>query len=441
MKKREQVWSLLGVVVMAAVLPGILKLANTAVRLMAGASGRLAAITVEADKILGPIPVVWSGLAQGGEGLATFMDGNEQRITALKPEYIRVDHIFDQFGVVSRGATGLQFEFGELDKVVNKIRQTGAVPFLSLSYMPPAISSGDIVAAPRDWNEWGVVVQKTIEHYSGEMGIEGMYYEVWNEPDLFGEWKMGGKKDYKNLYYYAAKGAGAAAGVKAFKFGGPGTTGLYPNWVNNFLPFIIQNKLRMDFFSWHRYDTDLASYTEDVSKIDLWLEKHPYFSGVEKIVTEMAPQSEAGGGNDTNLGAAHLVAVARDVMGKVKNMMTFSVTGRWGIINRPRYEALMLLGNLGPERLSVTGEGSWVRAIATKNNDQLQVLLANYDPEGKHSEVVPVNLVNMTGQNYTIRTTVLGVGTVSETASNSGLVQKMVSMPANSVVLLELSQQ
>jgi hypothetical protein len=441
MKKRGQVWSLVGVVAMAAVLPGILKLANTAVRLMAGASGRLAAITVETDKILGPVPVVWTGLAQGGEGLATFLDGNEEVVAALKPEYIRVDHIFDQFGVVSRGAVGLQFDFSQLDRLVNKIRQVGAVPFLSLSYMPPAISSGDIVAAPNDWNEWSLVVQRTIEHYSGEMGIDSMYYEVWNEPDLFGKWKMGGEKDYKTLYYYASKGASAATGVKAFKFGGPGTTGLYPNWVNNFLPFVVQNKLRMDFFSWHRYDTNLEIYTEDVTKIDQWLEKHPYFSNVEKVVTEMAPQSEAGGVNDTNLGAAHLVAVSRDFMGKVKKMMTFSVSGRWGVINRPRYEALTLLGSMGPDRLSVTGEGSWVRAIATKNSDRLQVLLTNYDPEGKHSEVVPVNLINMPGQNYTIRTTVLGVGTVSETASNSGLVQKLVSMPANSVVMLELNQQ
>ena len=78
------------------------------------------------------------------------------------------------------------------------------------------------------------MVQRTIEHYSGEKGIANVYYEVWNEPDLFGKWTMGGNKDYKKLYLYASRGAQAARVSQTFKFGGPATTGLYKNWLDQF---------------------------------------------------------------------------------------------------------------------------------------------------------------------------------------------------------------
>jgi len=438
-KNREQTISFIGVVALALLLPGILKLANNAVRYLVGAEGRLAAIAVETDRELGPLPKVWRGLAQGGDNLPGFLDGLEVKVAAVKPAYIRIDHIYDQFGVVSRDSRGLVFNWGSLDKVINKIRETGAIPFLSLSYMPPALAVSDSVSPPRDWNEWALVVQRTIEHYSGEMGIDGVYYEVWNEPDLFGKWKMGGGKDYRNLYLYAARGAAAASQVKQFKLGGPGTTGLYPNWINNFFPYILKNKIRLDFFSWHRYDLDVGRYSDDIAKADRWIEGHPYFSQVEKIITEMAPRSEAGGANDTAVGAAHLVAVSRELMFKAKSGFSFAVSGQWGLVGKPRYQALVLLSTLGDQRLSVTGEGSWVRAIGAKKDGVYQVILTNYDPKGSHSEVVPVSFLGLVPSDYRLRTTILGTGTTTaEIASPGAMLQKEVAMQPNSVVLLEL---
>src|SRR4030042_2787442 len=121
----------------------------------------------------------------------------------------------------------------------------------ALSYMPPVISSGDIVSAPRDWNEWSLVVQRTIEHYSGNMNVPEIAYEVWNEPDLFGQWKTYGEKNYLDLYRFAASGAGRAKVKQNFKLGGPATTAPYTAWTKNFLAFVSQNNLRLDFFSWH----------------------------------------------------------------------------------------------------------------------------------------------------------------------------------------------
>ena len=128
-KKREQAISLVGVIALAILLPGILRLTNTVVRFFVGAEGRLAAIAVETNRVLGPMPAPWRGLAQGGENLKTFLDDSVAEVAILKPGYIRIDHVYDEFDVVTRVDGELKFDWAELDRTVTKIVQTGGLPF------------------------------------------------------------------------------------------------------------------------------------------------------------------------------------------------------------------------------------------------------------------------------------------------------------------------
>ncbi len=439
MKKREQLVSFVAVIALAAALPGVLKLANSTMRLLVGAEGRLSAVAVETNRVLGPMPAPWRALAQGGDKLTTFLDNTNTEVTALQPAYIRIDHIYDQFDVVSGTPGNLQFNWTKLDATVKKITDTGAMPFFSLSYMPAALASGDTTSVPKSWTDWQLLVQKTIEHYSGDLKLANVYYEVWNEPDLFGKWTMGGKKDYKLLYLHSAIGAKNAANVQPFKFGGPATTGLYKNWLSDFFPYVLQNNLRLDFFSWHRYTTDMASYAKDVDDIDAWLDTQPYFAHVEKIVTEFGPSSKSGGENNTKLGAAHMVAVMRQLLFKIKYGFTFAIAGDWSIINTPRHMALTLLSRLGDQRLAISGEGSWVQAIGAKKGNVYQVLLTNYDPKKTHSEVVPVTFMNLSTNQFTLRKTALdGTSSSEQVSTSAAILQREVPMTPNSVVLLEL---
>lgn len=438
--KREQLISLTGVIGLALALPILLRLVNSVVRFFVGAEGRLAAITVETDHVLGPMPQPWRALAQGGQDLDTFLDKTSGQVAAVRPAYIRIDHIYDAFNVVSRDSSGLKFDWTRLDTAVDKIRATGATPFLSLSYMPTAISKSDIVDAPKNWNDWTTVVRRTVEHYSGQRNIPNMYYEVWNEPDLFGKWKIGSNKDYRTLYAYASRGAQAAQVNQTFKIGGPGTTGLYKNWVDEFFPYIMDNQLRLDFYSWHRYDNDLEKYSEDVASVDMWIENYPYFSHTEKIITEFGPDSQKGGANDTRAGAAHLLSVVRELLFKIKYGFVFSITGDWGIINKPRYEALRLLTSLGDQRLSVSGDGTWVRAFGAKKGDTYQILVVNYDARGSHSEIVPVTFVDLADRNFVLRQIAMGGGTTQvEVATTEAILQREIPLVPNSAVLLELT--
>jgi hypothetical protein len=156
-KRREQLISLGGVVALALALPIFLRGVYYVQRALVGAEGRLAAIAIETDHPLGPLPQPWRALAQGGEAESTFLDTDSDKIKALGIKYIRIDHMYDGFNVIGEN---LQLNWTELDKLVDKITATGALPFFSLGYMPATIASGDLVSEPRNWSDWQTVVQK-----------------------------------------------------------------------------------------------------------------------------------------------------------------------------------------------------------------------------------------------------------------------------------------
>lgn len=423
-------------VLMALALPFLLRGLNYAQRIWVGAEGRLAAIAVETDHPIGILPRPWQALAQGGEDLTTFLDNKKDQLSNIRPKLIRVDHVYDQLVDVSNS------DWSKLDTLVEKIRALGATPFLSLSYMPSSIAKdpNDVNSEPKDWSLWQELVQKTIQRYSGEKAISNMYYEIWNEPDLFGKWKVGSGKNYLDLYLASARAAGNVVGVQPFKIGGPATTGLYQNWTDGFFKFALENRIRIDFYSWHRYDKQVEKYTEDIDNVQNWIDKNPYFASVEKIISEMGVSSDPGDSNDTNVGAAHLVSVSRELLKKVDYGFSFSVTGKWGIIGKPRQEALNWLSSLGDERLGLTGEGSWVRAIAAQKGSTYQVLIANYDPDNKHSEVVPVTFINLKDQNFTLKKTIMGAAPIiSQVATTAAILQSEIPMLPNSIALLELT--
>src|SRR3990170_4581626 len=240
-------------------------------------------LVIDVKKTRGPVPARWKALAQGGEEMGVRMLANViPQVAALYPRYIRIDHIYDYYEVVSRNNTGnLKFNWLKLDDTVCDIFRTGAKPFFSLGYMPSVMSEdGSLVSKPNNWEEWSFLVQKTVERYSGTITrlcgqisgpwLTDIYYEVWNEPDLetFGKWTQ---NDYKTLYFYSSLGAQKATNVNKFLLGGPATTSLYRNWITQLLDFVKQNDLRIDFLSWHHYSKETQNFDSQIQQLNSWL--------------------------------------------------------------------------------------------------------------------------------------------------------------------------
>ena len=262
-------------------IPISIYLLNQKTNFFQKASGTPASFIIDASNMIGGKSESWRNLAQGGEERGRQLLPVIEKTKALRPNYIRIDHVFDYYDEVESHTET------ELDQVIQDIVATGAKPFIALSYMPPAMAiDGNVTNYPKNWVDWENLVQKTVEHISGRGGlnINNVYYEVWNEPDLFGKFKTSGNKSYLELYSHTVRAATRANTGNSFKIGGPAVTGFYENWLSRLVSFSEDNNLRLDFLSWHRYSKDLGDYEEDL--------KNALHYNQELIITELGPNSE-----------------------------------------------------------------------------------------------------------------------------------------------------
>lgn len=441
-------------------LPFLLLAAYQTVTLISRATGKPANIVVDTKAVLEPFsPNFYHAFAQGGEESTDMLAPIVNEVRTLKPKLIRLDHIFDHYDVVGRDGNGLTFNFTKLDAAVDTILATGAKPLLSLSFMPSVIAKdGQIINPPQNWDEWALVIQRTIEYYSGKSGknLSGLSYEVWNEPDLsqFGGWKLSGEKNYLTLYRYAARGASNAKGVNAFYLGGPATTGLYQSWILA----LVKSGYRLDFFSWHSYLDKPKKFADDQRQIISWLLPYPNYTLLPKLITEFGFTGNKDKRYGTTFAAAHTAAVVRQLAsGGPTYIFSFQLkdgpgqtSGEgWGLIThesegkkpKPRYYVYNFLDNLAGRRLALSGEGTWVTGLATIQGQTIRVLLVNFDPNGSHSENVPLAFTNLDPGNYLYRERFLFGRDVSfREAVTTNTLTKQVYLPAQSIAILELSK-
>lgn len=378
------------------------------------ASGEPANLSIDINSTLGPVPKPWQNLAQGGEMNDWRMTPISAKVRALQPRYIRLDHVYSFFDVAQVTDGKVSYDFSKMDPVINDILAVGATPYIALSYMPaPLSTNGEIVDGPKDWNQYQDLIRATIQHYSGTRAVPNVMYEVWNEPDLFGGWKTYGDKNYLNLYEYADRGAKQVTNAKPFLLGGPAITALYKNWFDKMAETAIERGWKYDFFSWHRYNLDIDQYRKDIAEVTEWRSQYPELSNLQLHVTEYGHDSKNHPGYDTMMGAAHTVAVAIESAGYLDQIFPFEIEdgkdpqgqerwGRWGVLThrdfganlKPRYFALRELNKISGERLSVLGQGTWVKALATLEPGRINLVLVNYDQNGRNYEDVPMQVVN-----------------------------------------------
>lgn len=340
----------------------------------------------------------WKNLAQGGEEKTNMLASVVDKTASLHPKYIRIDHIYDFYDVISKNGGSLNFNWTKLDDVISTIGRMGAKPYLSMTWDVPV-----------DMTEWELIVERTIEHVSGTLGIDNVYYEVWNEPDLFGGFKTYGNNSYFTLYAHASVGASRASGVKSYKLGGPATTALYQTWARDFTKFVLDNKLRLDFYSWHRYSMDLDTFESDVISAKAFLIESGMPESTEFVISEIGPDSNNNPVYDTGFGAIHLLATSATMEDYVDKLFAFEVKdgpkNKWGILTadgtaKPRYNALAFLNNMTGNRVPVVGLGSWVKAFAKYENKKVKIFVVNYDPVGTHSEAVPMTFTNLPTKDF-----------------------------------------
>ncbi|NOY15259.1 MAG: hypothetical protein GXP43_03525, partial [bacterium] len=211
----------------------------------------------------------WRSFAQGGEENRPMLGSLQPQLAKLKPNYIRIDHVFDNYNTVRNSPSGLVMDWTSLDLAVNQILATGAKPAISLSYFPAFLTKDKTLTGPiKDWADWRYMVRQLILHMSKDRQIDNVVYEVWNEPNLFGRFPMSDSPNgYLTLYSQTIQALPADSNLKPFLIGGPALSHADYKQIKKFVKFTRKKKLRLDFLSFHAYHTNPAKFVREVKNI------------------------------------------------------------------------------------------------------------------------------------------------------------------------------
>ncbi len=316
--------------------------------------------------------------------------------------------------LVSEGDTFF-YSFFNTDQIFDFLLSIGVRPFVELSFMPSALSSGDQtvfhyranVTPPKDYAQWAVLIRKLIAHWVDRYGlgeVRQWFFEIWNEPNLtaFGSGKQG---DYFELYRYTVE---AIKGVdKLLKVGGPATAA--NAWIDDFLGFCKANDLPADFISTHHYPTDAFGKPGDDTEAQLAASTRSILrdqardvrrkAGVLPVYyTEWCTSSNPRDPmHDDPYAAAFIVKTILEANGLVEgySYWTFSdifeenyfpsvpFQGGFGLLNihgiaKPAYRAFQLLHELGTEMMPVEGRHETVDAWFVRDNRSSTLILTNF---------------------------------------------------------------
>jgi len=321
----------------------------------------------------------------------------------------------DDMGTLVDENDQLVYSFFNADQVCDFLLSIGMKPFIELSFMPTALSSGDDivfhykgnVTPPRDYSAWATLIHNLIAHWVQRYGIEEVsqwFFEVWNEPNLKAFW-TGSQEDYFRLYQYTAE---AIKKVDTrLKVGGPATAD--NAWITEFLQHCDANNIPVDFVSTHHYPTDdfgkpgddtvaqLAASRRSALRDEVAIAKSKvkdkplYYT---EWCTSSNPFDEM---HDQPYAAAFIVKTIMEAQGYVDgySYWTFSdifeenyfssipFHGGFGLQNiygvpKPAYRAFELLHRLGDKALPVHGMHKTVDAWVLRKENLIHILFTNW---------------------------------------------------------------
>ncbi len=306
--------------------------------------------------------------------------------------------------------------FVNADRIWDFLLSIGMRPFVELSFMPSALSSGAAtvfhyrgnITQPKDPALWAVLIQLLGQHCVDRYGaaeVREWFFEVWNEPNLQTFW-LGSRDDYFELYHWTAEALKRAD--DGIRVGGPATAS--NGWIEPFLDYCETNHVPVDFVSTHHYPTDafgkpgddtiaqLAASTRSVLR-DRARRTHERARGYPLYYTEWNTSSNPFDPmHDEPYAAPVIVKTMLEATGLVHgySYWTFSdifeenyfpwspFHGGFGLLNlygvaKPSYRAFELLHALGTTLVQArTDKHPTVDAWVVRRTGGLTVMLTNH---------------------------------------------------------------
>jgi hypothetical protein len=239
----------------------------------AAAQTRNATLTLNLAKNIGPMEMDHISLGQGGLSPDPIWDSRVAEVRALHPRLIRlfVQEYFDLLPEDGR------YHFDTLDRSVDEIVRTGAVPLICITIKPKVLfpKIDQDVVDPTDYDKWETLISQMVSHYR-DKGLAGFYWEVGNEGDI-GE--LGGSPyrftSENYVRYYRHTVAAVLRADPTARVGGPALS----DWRSPLLPALIafcdKENVPLNFVSWHIYNSDPKTIQDTIEGVKALLAQHP----------------------------------------------------------------------------------------------------------------------------------------------------------------------
>jgi xylan 1,4-beta-xylosidase len=229
--------------------------------------GRETRVEVDARRSVGPLPHYWESVVGSGRAVLALRAAYQDDIRLVHDrtgiERVRFHGIFNhENGVCRLDLRGdVVYNFQYVDQIYDSLLDAGVRPFVELSFMPPAIASGNKtvfwykanVTPPKDMADWVQLVTAFVRHLSDRYGAEELghwFFEVWNEPNL--DFWSGTQEQYFDLYRHTAMALKSVD--KRLRVGGPATA--EASWAPEFIEYCVKQSAPLDFLSTHIYAND-----------------------------------------------------------------------------------------------------------------------------------------------------------------------------------------
>lgn len=318
----------------------------------------------------------------------------------LGTQYIRAHAILnDDLGVYRQTSGEATYDFTAIESIYDRLLSLGLRPVVELSFMPRDLASSpeetvfiyrSMISPPCDWQRWEELNYRFALHLVERYGIDEVSqwrFEVWNEPNLAVFWTSS-QQDYFKLYQLAARAIKTVD--NRLLVGGPATAAA--EWVGDFLQFVRQEHVPLDFLSTHTYGNlplDIRQLLDayGFQDVSIWWTEW----GVSP--THFAPV------NDSVFAAPFVLHGMKRTQGRAEMLAYWVVSDHFeelgraprlfhggfglltiGNLRKPRYWALALAEDLGTQLVQLDlqgdGAGSLVDAWASRKPDGVIDLLA-----------------------------------------------------------------
>ena len=182
------------------------------------------------------------------------------------------------------------YDFRHTDLIISRLVENNVEVVYRLGNSIDHTPFKRLSCVPEDFAKWARIAEHIIAHYR-EGWAEGFYYsslrywEIWNEPDLIylglNTMWQGTEEQFFELYKVASRHLKAR--FPEILVGGYGAARTRAPFFENFLKMASEERLPLDFFSWHRYGSEIEELRDQARRVRCLLDKYGYTNTVSVL--------------------------------------------------------------------------------------------------------------------------------------------------------------